>query len=71
MSSRDPDHLKFLFEGSEEFCCLPTFAIIPAQSSMLGHDIYSIPGLNIDVTRVRATEFVLLGIGKSFKYIKL
>uniref|UniRef100_T1DLZ3 Peroxisomal multifunctional enzyme type 2 n=1 Tax=Crotalus horridus TaxID=35024 RepID=T1DLZ3_CROHD len=59
MSSRDPDHLKFLFEGSEEFCCLPTFAIISAQSSMLGEDVYSIPGLNIDVTRALHGEHYL------------
>ncbi|KAM6475423.1 peroxisomal multifunctional enzyme type 2 [Liasis olivaceus] len=52
MSTKDPDHLKFLFEGSEEFCCLPTFAVIPAQSSMFEGGISSIPGLSIDVTRI-------------------
>ncbi|XP_070598971.1 peroxisomal multifunctional enzyme type 2 isoform X2 [Erythrolamprus reginae] len=51
MSTKDPDNLKFLFEGSEDFCCLPTFAVIPAQASMLDGGISSIPGLNIDPTR--------------------
>ncbi|XP_058024113.1 peroxisomal multifunctional enzyme type 2 [Ahaetulla prasina] len=49
MSTKDPDNLKFLFEGSEEFCCLPTFAVIPAQVSMI--DSINIPGLNINITR--------------------
>ncbi|XP_033019637.1 peroxisomal multifunctional enzyme type 2 [Lacerta agilis] len=52
MSTKDPDHLKFLFEGSEEFCCLPSFGVIPAQSSMLGGGLSSVPGLNIDFTKV-------------------
>ncbi|NXN18855.1 DHB4 enzyme, partial [Indicator maculatus] len=51
MSTKDPDHLKFLFEGSEEFCCLPTFGVIPAQTSIF-HEVPSVPGLNIDFTRV-------------------
>ncbi|KAJ7335672.1 hypothetical protein JRQ81_013613 [Phrynocephalus forsythii] len=53
MSTKDPDHLKFLFEGSEEFCCLPTFGVIPAQSAMMGSNgLGSIPGFNIDFTKV-------------------
>ncbi|NXL39539.1 DHB4 enzyme, partial [Glaucidium brasilianum] len=51
MSSKDPDHLKFLFEGSEEFCCLPSFGVIPAQTSMFG-GVPSLPGLNMDITKV-------------------
>ncbi|XP_028604434.2 peroxisomal multifunctional enzyme type 2 [Podarcis muralis] len=52
MSTKDPDHLKFLFEGSEEFCCLPSFGVIPAQASMLDGGLSSVPGLNIDFTKV-------------------
>ncbi|KAJ6669702.1 hypothetical protein lerEdw1_000251 [Lerista edwardsae] len=52
MSTKDPDHLKFLFEGSDGFCCLPTFGVIPAQSSMLDGGLSNIPGLNIDFTKV-------------------
>ncbi|NXY46961.1 DHB4 enzyme, partial [Ceuthmochares aereus] len=51
MSTKDPDHLKFLFEGSEDFCCLPSFGVIPAQTSMFD-GIPSIPGLNINLAKL-------------------
>uniref|UniRef100_A0A8C9MQH7 Hydroxysteroid 17-beta dehydrogenase 4 n=1 Tax=Serinus canaria TaxID=9135 RepID=A0A8C9MQH7_SERCA len=51
MSTKDPDHLKFLFEGSEEFCCLPSFGVIPAQTSMFD-GVPSLSGLNIDLARM-------------------
>ncbi|NXC87665.1 DHB4 enzyme, partial [Cercotrichas coryphoeus] len=51
MTTKDPDHLKFLFEGSEEFCCLPSFGVIPAQTSMFD-GVPSLSGLNIDLARV-------------------
>ncbi|NXS57277.1 DHB4 enzyme, partial [Brachypteracias leptosomus] len=54
MSTKDPDHLKFLFEGSEDFCCLPSFGVIPAQTSMFG-SIPSLAGLNIDITKQNLT----------------
>ncbi|NWS70930.1 DHB4 enzyme, partial [Crotophaga sulcirostris] len=50
MSTKDPDHLKFLFEGSEDFCCLPSFGVIPAQTSMFD-GVASVPGLNIDLAK--------------------
>ncbi|XP_048383622.2 peroxisomal multifunctional enzyme type 2 isoform X2 [Stegostoma tigrinum] len=51
MTTKDPDHLKFLFERNEEFSCLPTFGVIPAQGFMNG-GLASISGLNIDFTKV-------------------
>ena len=30
-AQQDLSHLKFLYEGSEEFCALPSFGVIPAQ----------------------------------------
>lgn len=51
MSTKDPDHLKFLFEGNEEFCCLLSFGVIPAQTSMFD-GVPSLPGLNIDLAKV-------------------
>ncbi|RMB97116.1 hypothetical protein DUI87_26400 [Hirundo rustica rustica] len=51
MSTKDPDHLKFLFEGSEEFCCLPSFGVIPAQTSMFD-GVPTLQGLNIDLARM-------------------
>ncbi|NXB09779.1 DHB4 enzyme, partial [Cnemophilus loriae] len=60
MSTKDPDHLKFLFEGSEEFCCLPSFGVIPAQTSMFDA-VPALPGLNIDLARVTSISiFVIL-----------
>ncbi|XP_060926924.1 peroxisomal multifunctional enzyme type 2 [Limanda limanda] len=50
MSTKDPDHLRFLYEGDPDFSCLPTFGVIPSQSSMMG--LASIPGLDIDFTQV-------------------
>ncbi|XP_048065393.1 peroxisomal multifunctional enzyme type 2 [Megalobrama amblycephala] len=50
MSTKDPDHLQFLYEGHQEFSCLPTFGVIAAQSAMTG--LGSIPGLDIDFTRL-------------------
>ncbi|XP_071997246.1 peroxisomal multifunctional enzyme type 2 [Engystomops pustulosus] len=52
MSTRDPDHLKFLFEASEEFSCLPTFGVILSQAAFMGGGLSSVPGLSIDFTRV-------------------
>ncbi|XP_072243758.1 peroxisomal multifunctional enzyme type 2 [Leuresthes tenuis] len=52
MSTKDPDHLKFLYEGHPDFSCLPTFGVIPSQSSMMGGGLSSVPGLNIDFTQV-------------------
>uniref|UniRef100_A0A8V0Y9M4 Peroxisomal multifunctional enzyme type 2 n=1 Tax=Gallus gallus TaxID=9031 RepID=A0A8V0Y9M4_CHICK len=51
LTTKDPDHLKFLFEGSEEFCCLPTFGVIPAQTSMFD-GVPSIPGLDMDLAKM-------------------
>ncbi|XP_053557568.1 peroxisomal multifunctional enzyme type 2 isoform X1 [Bombina bombina] len=52
MSTKDPDHLKFLYEGSEDFCCLPTFGVILSQASLMGGGLSSVPGLSIDFTRL-------------------
>ncbi|XP_075035392.1 peroxisomal multifunctional enzyme type 2 [Mixophyes fleayi] len=52
MSTKDPDHLKFLFEGNEEFSCLPSFGVILSQAAFMGGGLSSVPGLSIDFTRV-------------------
>nr|DBA23333.1 TPA: hypothetical protein GDO54_014258 [Pyxicephalus adspersus] len=52
MSTKDPDHLKFLFESSDEFSCLPSFGVILSQAAFMGGGLSSVPGLNIDFTRV-------------------
>ncbi|XP_053330090.1 peroxisomal multifunctional enzyme type 2 [Spea bombifrons] len=52
MSTKEPDHLKFLYEGSEDFSCLPTFGVILSQASFMAGGLSSLPGLNIDFTRL-------------------
>ncbi|XP_040277610.1 peroxisomal multifunctional enzyme type 2 [Bufo bufo] len=52
MSTKDPDHLKFLYERSEDYSCLPTFGVIPAQAAILGGALSSVPGLHIDLTQM-------------------
>ncbi|XP_006812275.1 uncharacterized protein LOC100367300 [Saccoglossus kowalevskii] len=51
VSTKDEDYLKFLFEGSDEFCVLPTFAVIPAFAAMTG-GFTNVPGLDIDPTKI-------------------
>uniref|UniRef100_A0A6Q2YUS5 Hydroxysteroid (17-beta) dehydrogenase 4 n=1 Tax=Esox lucius TaxID=8010 RepID=A0A6Q2YUS5_ESOLU len=53
MSTRENDHLKFLYEGHEDFCVLPTFGVIPSLGSLMDGGLGSLPGLNIDFTRVK------------------
>uniref|UniRef100_A0AAZ3PZI8 Hydroxysteroid 17-beta dehydrogenase 4 n=1 Tax=Oncorhynchus tshawytscha TaxID=74940 RepID=A0AAZ3PZI8_ONCTS len=52
MSTKDDDHLKFLYEGHEDFSCLPTFGVIPSQAAMMDGGLGSVPGLNFDFTRL-------------------
>ncbi|MGH0183217.1 UNVERIFIED_CONTAM: hypothetical protein FKN15_011448 [Acipenser sinensis] len=52
MSTKDPDHMKFLFEGHEEFSCLPTFGVIPSQASMMDGGLTAVPGFNFDFTQL-------------------
>ncbi|XP_015222853.1 peroxisomal multifunctional enzyme type 2 isoform X1 [Lepisosteus oculatus] len=52
MSTKDPDYLKFLYEGHEDFSCLPTFGVIASQPSMMDGSLSSIPGLNFDYTKL-------------------
>ena len=43
---------EILFEGSEEFCALPTFCIIPAQKALFELLSNGVPGLEIDLIKV-------------------
>uniref|UniRef100_A0A672Z2U4 Hydroxysteroid (17-beta) dehydrogenase 4 n=1 Tax=Sphaeramia orbicularis TaxID=375764 RepID=A0A672Z2U4_9TELE len=52
MSTKDSDHLRFLYEGHPDFSCLPTFGVIPSQAAMMDGGLGSVPGLNIDFTQV-------------------
>ena len=52
MSTSQPDHLKFLYELSEEFCVLPTFIVWKAMSATSGVYTDDKYGINIDPTQV-------------------
>ncbi|KAM6150803.1 peroxisomal multifunctional enzyme type 2-like isoform 2-T2 [Erethizon dorsatum] len=51
-SMKLPKDLKFLYEGSSDFSCLPTFGVIIAQKSMTGGGLAEIPGLPINFAKV-------------------
>ncbi|KAG7280965.1 hypothetical protein CRUP_022976, partial [Coryphaenoides rupestris] len=59
MSTKDPDQLRFLYEGHENFACLPTFGVIVSQAAVMGPALTNIPGLDIDLTRVLHGEHYL------------
>lgn len=49
-STKQPDHLKFLFELNEDFSVIPTFGVVPAFSSLGA--ITSLDGWNVNPTKV-------------------
>lgn len=51
-SVKDPKDLKFVYEGSSDFSCLPTFGVIIAQKSMMNGGLAEIPGLSINFAKV-------------------
>uniref|UniRef100_A0A8C6NUD5 Hydroxysteroid (17-beta) dehydrogenase 4 n=1 Tax=Nothobranchius furzeri TaxID=105023 RepID=A0A8C6NUD5_NOTFU len=63
MSTKDPDHLKFLYEGHPDFSCLPTFGVIPSFSAIMGGQILQIPGMDINLAQVGKQK------QKSYKYV--
>ncbi|KAL4660875.1 peroxisomal multifunctional enzyme type 2 [Arapaima gigas] len=52
MSTREPDHLKFLYEHDPEFCCLPTFGVILSQAAIMDGGLSNVEGFNFDLTRL-------------------
>ncbi|XP_076465925.1 peroxisomal multifunctional enzyme type 2-like isoform X2 [Babylonia areolata] len=52
VSTQQDDHLRFLFEHSEDFTTLPTFAVIPAFKALSSSLAIGIPGFPIDLTKV-------------------
>ena len=51
-TTQDEDYLKFLFEGSPDFCVLPSFSVIPAFGASTGMFMGGVPGLKVDPTKV-------------------
>ncbi|KAH7963409.1 hypothetical protein HPB52_020995 [Rhipicephalus sanguineus] len=63
LSTQEKDHLKFLYEGAEDFSVLPSFGVIPAMPAVFGsvaqHE--ETRKLNIDPTKVTlGVHFVTL-----------
>ncbi|XP_044517938.1 peroxisomal multifunctional enzyme type 2 [Gracilinanus agilis] len=51
-SVKNPENLKFVYEGNSDFSCLPTFGVIPAQKCMMEGGLSEVPGLTIDYAKV-------------------
>ncbi|NP_001166571.1 peroxisomal multifunctional enzyme type 2 [Cavia porcellus] len=51
-SVKDPKNLRFLYEGSPDFSCLPTFGVIVAQKSVFGGGLADVSGLSINFAKV-------------------
>ncbi|EGW08657.1 Peroxisomal multifunctional enzyme type 2 [Cricetulus griseus] len=51
-SVKNPKDLKFVYEGSADFSCLPTFGVIIAQKAMMNGGLAEIPGLSINFAKV-------------------
>uniref|UniRef100_A0A8C6DW45 Peroxisomal multifunctional enzyme type 2 n=1 Tax=Moschus moschiferus TaxID=68415 RepID=A0A8C6DW45_MOSMO len=50
-SIKEPKDMKFIYEGSSDFSCLPTFGVIFAQKSIMSGGLAEIPGLSIDLAK--------------------
>uniref|UniRef100_A0A8C5VNG1 17-beta-hydroxysteroid dehydrogenase 4 n=1 Tax=Microcebus murinus TaxID=30608 RepID=A0A8C5VNG1_MICMU len=51
-SIKNPKDLKFIYEGSSDFSCLPTFGVIIGQKSVMGGGLADIPGLSVNLAKV-------------------
>uniref|UniRef100_A0A8C8YJ07 Peroxisomal multifunctional enzyme type 2 n=1 Tax=Prolemur simus TaxID=1328070 RepID=A0A8C8YJ07_PROSS len=51
-SIKNPKDLKFIYEGSSDFSCLPTFGVILGQKSIMNGGLADIPGLSINLAKV-------------------
>ncbi|OBS73889.1 hypothetical protein A6R68_15572 [Neotoma lepida] len=55
-SVKNPKDMKFVYEGSADFSCLPTFGVIIAQKSMMNGGLADVPGLSIDFAKISAAS---------------
>jgi 3-hydroxyacyl-CoA dehydrogenase/3a,7a,12a-trihydroxy-5b-cholest-24-enoyl-CoA hydratase len=49
-STTGPNALNFLYENSEEFRVLPTFAVVPTMSCM--YEVLKAPSLDVNFTKI-------------------
>uniref|UniRef100_G1MB69 Peroxisomal multifunctional enzyme type 2 n=1 Tax=Ailuropoda melanoleuca TaxID=9646 RepID=G1MB69_AILME len=48
-SMKEPKDMKFLYEGSTDFSCLPTFGVVLAQKPIIGRDLPEFPGVSVNL----------------------
>lgn len=51
-SIKEPKDFKFIYEGSSDFSCLPTFGVIIAQKALINEGLTEIPGLSVNIAKV-------------------
>ncbi|XP_011356578.1 peroxisomal multifunctional enzyme type 2 isoform X1 [Pteropus vampyrus] len=51
-SIKEPKDFKFIYEGSSDFSCLPTFGVIIAQKYLFSGELAEIPGLSINMAKI-------------------
>ncbi|XP_025302528.1 peroxisomal multifunctional enzyme type 2 isoform X2 [Canis lupus baileyi] len=51
-SVKEPKDMKFIYEGSTDFSCLPTFGVIIAQKFVIGGGLSEIPGFSVNLAKV-------------------
>ncbi|XP_025716566.1 peroxisomal multifunctional enzyme type 2 [Callorhinus ursinus] len=51
-SIKEPKDMKFIYEGSTDFSCLPTFGVIIAQKPIVGGELSGIPGFSVNLEKV-------------------
>lgn len=52
-SVKEPKDMKFIYEGSSDFSCLPTFGVIVAQKPLVGGGLGEVPELPVSLEKVR------------------
>ncbi|XP_039100881.1 peroxisomal multifunctional enzyme type 2 [Hyaena hyaena] len=58
-SVKEPKDMKFIYEGSSDFCCLPTFGVIIAQKPVVGGGLGDISELPVSLEKVLHGEHYL------------
>nr|XP_020006792.1 peroxisomal multifunctional enzyme type 2 [Castor canadensis] len=58
-SVKEPMDLKFVYEGSSDFSCLPTFGVILAQKTLMGGGLAEVPGLSVNFVKLLHGEHYL------------
>ena len=66
-SMKEPKDMKFLYEGSTDFSCLPTFGVVLAQKPIIGRDLPEFPGVSVNLGKVCVTRNLYFAFFGFFK----